>query len=65
MNLTFKEHWWKITRYECTLVRRDEWWLSVMPDIIKFWGDVIRRKVGNEEVQNVLMVVKEDLEKRL
>ena len=53
MNLTFKEHWWKITRYECTLVRRDkEWWLSVIPDIIKFWGDVVHyRKVGNEEVQ--------------
>ena len=53
MNLTFKEHWWKITRYECTLVRRDkQWWLSVVPDIIKFWGDVVHyRKVGNEEVQ--------------
>ena len=53
MNLTFKERWWKITRYECTLVRRDkEWWLSVMPGIIKFWSDVVHyRKVGNEEVQ--------------
>ena len=53
MNLTFKERWWKITRYECTLVRRDkEWWLSVMPNIIKFWGDVVHyREVGNEEVQ--------------
>ena len=53
MNLKFKERWWKITRYECTLVRRDkEWWLSVMPDIIKFWGDVVHyREVGNEEVQ--------------
>ena len=53
MNVTFKERWWKITRYECTLVRRDkEWWLSVMPGIIKFWSDVVHyREVGNEEVQ--------------
>ena len=47
------EKWWKITRYECTLVRRDrEWWNSVVPDIIKFWSEVVHyRKVGNEEVQ--------------
>jgi putative phage-type endonuclease len=48
-----EQKWWKITRYECTLVRRDkEWWLSVTPEIIKFWSEVVHyRKVGNEEVQ--------------
>jgi putative phage-type endonuclease len=48
-----KEKWWKITRYECTLVRRDRnWWNSVVPDIIQFWADVVHyRNVGNEEVQ--------------
>ena len=36
-----KKHWWKIERYECTLVGRDrEWWLSVQPKIIDFWEDV-------------------------
>ena len=46
-------NWWKITRYESTLVRRDkDWWLSVVPDIIKFWDEVVHyRKVGNEDVQ--------------
>jgi putative phage-type endonuclease len=46
-------NWWKITRYECTLVRRDkEWWLSVVPDIINFWDEVVHyREVGNEAVQ--------------
>mgnify|MGYP001166428549 FL=1 len=46
------ERWWKITRYECTLVRRDkDWWISVVPDIIKFWDEVVHyREVGNEEV---------------
>ena len=53
LGVSCKEKWWKITRYECTLVRRDrEWWNSVVPDIIGFWGDVVHyRKVGNEEVQ--------------
>jgi len=45
--------WWRIERYECTLVRRDKgWWLSVVPAIIQFWKDVVHyREVGNEEVQ--------------
>ena len=49
----YEMKWWKITRYECTLVRRDKnWWVSVVPDIIQFWKDVVHyRKVGNEEVQ--------------
>lgn len=48
-----EESWWKITRYECTLVHRDkQWWLSVVPDIIQFWKEVVHyRQVGNEEVQ--------------
>ena len=35
------------------LVRRDrEWWLSTVPEIIKFWKEVVHyREVGNEEVQ--------------
>ena len=53
LGVSCKEKWWKITRYECTLVRRDrDWWNSVVPDIIQFWTDVVHyRKVGNEEVQ--------------
>ena len=41
-------HWWKIERYECTLVGRDrKWWLSVQPKIIDFWSDVLYyREVG-------------------
>jgi putative phage-type endonuclease len=37
-----KYHWWKIERYECTLVGRDrEWWLDTQPKIIDFWEDVL------------------------
>ena len=44
--------WWKITRYECTLVRRDkQWWLETVPEIIRFWDEVEHyRKVGNDEI---------------
>jgi putative phage-type endonuclease len=49
----YEMRWWRIERYECTLVRRDKsWWLSIVPDIIQFWKDVVHyREVGNEEIQ--------------
>jgi putative phage-type endonuclease len=48
------EHWYRIERYECTLVLRDRaWWVSVMPKIIDFWEDVEHyRAVGNEALVN-------------
>jgi len=49
---TVLENWWKIKRYECTLVGRDrKWWLKTMPEILNFWEDVEHyRKVGNQEL---------------
>jgi len=46
------KHWWKIERYECSLVGRDrKWWLSVQPKIIDFWEDVEHyRIVGIQEL---------------
>ena len=33
--------YWKITRYECTLVKRDnQWWLDTCELILNFWKDV-------------------------
>lgn len=48
----YEVKWWKITRYECTLVRRDTgWWLETVPEIIRFWDEVEHyRKVGNDEI---------------
>ena len=45
-------HWWRIERYECTLVYRDrKWWLDTAPEILNFWEDVEHyRKVGNQEL---------------
>ena len=52
-NLHFeKVNWWKIERYECTLVGRDrQWWLDTQPKIIDFWEDVEKyRKEGNQSL---------------
>jgi len=45
-------HWWRIERYECTLVGRDrEWWISIVPEILNFWEDVEHyRKEGNQAI---------------
>lgn len=45
-------HWWRIERYECTLVLRDrQWWNTVMPEILNFWEDVEHfRSVGNQSL---------------
>ena len=47
-----EKKWWKIEKYECTLVGRDrEWWLSVQPKIIDFWEDVLHyRENGIQEL---------------
>ena len=49
---TVSYHWWRIERYECTLVLRDrQWWNSVMPEILNFWEDVEHfRNVGNQSL---------------
>ena len=44
--------WWKIERYSCDLVGRDnEWWNSTIPKILDFWEDVEHyRRIGNDEL---------------
>jgi putative phage-type endonuclease len=59
-----KFNWWRIERYECTLVGRDrKWWLSVQPKIIDFWEDVLHhREVG---IQQLLDAKEEKRTKRI
>ena len=47
-----QKNWWKIERYECTLVGRDrEWWSEIVPKILEFWEEVeYYRKEGNQEL---------------
>ena len=51
-----EEKYWKITRYECTLVKRDRiFWNDTMPQIIKFWEDVeYYKKVGTESLEKII-----------
>ena len=43
-----EEKYWKITRYECTLVKRDkEWWNNVVGDIYQFYNDLLYYKSDN------------------
>ena len=40
--------WWKITRYECTLVERNEqWWIDNLEGIIHFYNDLLYYKKGD------------------
>jgi putative phage-type endonuclease len=60
----FKFHWWRIERYECTLVGRDrKWWLSVQPKIIDFWEDVLHYR--QEGIQKLLDEKEEKRTKRI
>ena len=49
---TCVDYWYRIERYECTLVLRDRtWWTQTMPKIIDFWEDVEKyREEGNHSL---------------
>ena len=43
----FETKWWKITRYETTLVKRDQqWWIEHIEAIGKFYKDLLYYKEG-------------------
>ena len=47
--------YWKIIRYECTLVKRDpKWWLETNPLIIKFWEEVEYYKNNKKELLYII-----------
>ena len=47
--------YWKIIRYECTLVKRDpKWWLETNPLIIKFWEEVEYYKNNKKELLSII-----------
>ena len=56
-----EEKYWKITRYECTLVKRDkEWWDNSVKDIYQFYNDLLFFKKDD----NVEILKKRVLEKK-
>lgn len=46
--------WWKIIRYECTLVQRDkEWWYEIIDQILQFYTDLLMYKEDNEKLSKL------------
>ena len=53
-NLIFVEYtFWKLTKISCVPIYRDQsWFKSILPDLQKFWDDVLHyRKIGTTELQ--------------
>jgi putative phage-type endonuclease len=47
----FEIKYWRIERYECTLVRRDKkWWIDTIDKILKFYNDLNHYKNDSEEL---------------
>lgn len=47
--------WWKITRYEITLVHRDKpWWNNHIEHVLKFYNDYIHYKENISELENIV-----------
>jgi putative phage-type endonuclease len=50
----FEAKYWKIERYECTLVKRDkQWWIGVIDKILEFYNDLNKCKCDTEELENL------------
>jgi len=46
--------WWKIDRFECTLVKRDkEWWMNSIDKILQFYKDLLYYRNDPNELQNL------------
>ena len=47
----FEIKYWKIERYECTLVQRDKkWWIETIDKILKFYNDLNHYRSDSEEL---------------
>ena len=50
----FEIKWWKITRYECTLVHRDRvWWYETIDKILLFYKDLLMYRSNSEELSKL------------
>jgi len=52
--------WWKITRYECTLIERDyNWWTENVEHILKFYSDMEDCKRNPEKLAELKATIAE------
>ena len=53
-NEFIESKWWKITRYECTLIKRDkDWWLDIIENILEFYKDLLDYQNNPEKIQSL------------
>ncbi len=46
--------WWKIERYECTLVQRNKtWWIETIDKILAFYNDLLHYKSDENELDQL------------
>ena len=65
-NLTFhEEKYWKITRYECTLVKRDrDWWSDNVENIYNYFKDLIYYK-KNDNIKELEELINKEGPKKV
>ena len=57
--------WWKITRYEITLVHRDKlWWNNNIQHIIKFYNDYIEYKNNPQKLNELKNIIENKKKKK-
>jgi hypothetical protein len=50
----FEIKYWRIDRYECTLVTRDKnWWIGKIDKILHFYNDLIHYKTHPEKLEEL------------
>tara|TARA_B100000214_G_scaffold375038_1_gene359755 strand:- start:2288 stop:3436 length:1149 start_codon:yes stop_codon:yes gene_type:complete len=53
-NTIIEVKWWKISRYECTLVHRNhQWWIDNIEHILHFYNDLLFYKNNPENIQQL------------
>ena len=57
--------WWKITRYECTLIERDKvWWINTIDEILLFHNDLLKYKNDPGQLKELKKEIENDKKKK-
>ena len=61
----FEVKWWKIERFECTLVTRDnKWWMNTIGSILNFYSDLIHYKENPDELEKLKKRIEESKKRK-
>ena len=61
----FEVKWWKIQRYECTMVERDKgWWINTIDKIVQFYEDLQYYQNNPDKITNLKEIIMKAKKKR-